>query len=273
MDSTPGEGAFRRSLSGNRGAVNGVGSGPAPPRPCLNSGFQGAVWSWRPLASDLVATTRSQVARSTPGPSPPPQQPPVAPGPGAKPSGTMPPPNVRQRAGRLGAAGKKRKRLQREAAAAAAARPWSGSAEEEEEEVKISALEMAVKDEPEEDVKIRELEYGGEGGQRRGVKREREEDIVVEAGPSGRGPGGRQQAGHGRRGASRFRGLTKMKGLKVKPWQAQIYVTEDGKHRKIHIGTFAREEDAARAWDRVSIAKVGHAQAETNFPVEQYREE
>ena len=65
----------------------------------------------------------------------------------------------------------------------------------EEEEVKISALEMAVKDEPEEDIKIHELEYGGEGGQRRGVKREREEDIVVEAGPSGRGAGGRQQAG------------------------------------------------------------------------------
>ena len=100
--------------------------------------------------------------------------------------------------------------------------------EEEEEEVKVSALEMAVKDEPE-DIKIRELEYGGEGGQRRGVKREREEDSV-EAGPSGRGAGGggRQQVGHGEGGTSKFRGVTNMKRLKAKPWSAQIKVTEDG---------------------------------------------
>ena len=142
---------------------------------------------------------------------------------------------------------------------------------EEEEEVKVSALEMAVKDEPE-DIKIRELEYGGEGGQRRGVKREREEDIVVEAGPSGRGAGGRQQAGHSGRGASRFRGVTKEKS-KIKPWRAQIYVTVDGKRRQIHIGNFAREEDAARAFDRVNIAKLGHAKAKTNFPVAEYQEE
>ena len=98
----------------------------------------------------------------------------------------------------------------------------------EEEEVKISALEMAVKDEPEEDVKIRELEYGGEGGQRRGVKREREEDIVAEAGPSGRGAGGggRQQVGHGEGGTSKFRGVSKFKRAKAKPWVAQISVTE-----------------------------------------------
>ena len=36
-------------------------------------------------------------------------------------------------------------------------------------------------------------------------------------------------------------------------------VTEDGKRRSITIGTFAREEDAARAFDRVSIAKIGLA--------------
>ena len=48
---------------------------------------------------------------------------------------------------------------------------------------------------------------------------------------------------------------------------------QTAKHRKIHIGTFAREEDAARAWDRVSIAKLGHAKAKTNFNVEQYRAE
>ena len=54
---------------------------------------------------------------------------------------------------------------------------------------------------------------------------------------------------------------------------AQIRVTEDGKQRRIHIGNFAREEDAARAYDRVSIAKLGHAKANTNFPAAEYRAE
>ena len=73
--------------------------------------------------------------------------------------------------------------------------------------------------------------------------------------------------------ASRFRGVIKDKRAKAKPWAAQIKVTEDGKTRNIHISTYAWEEDAARAFDRVSIAKLGHAQAETNFPVAEYREE
>ena len=64
-----------------------------------------------------------------------------------------------------------------------------------------------------------------------------------------------------------------MKGGKAKPWLAKIGVTEDGKHRTIHIAHFAREEDAARAFDRVSIAKLGHAKAKTNFPVVKYRAE
>ena len=54
---------------------------------------------------------------------------------------------------------------------------------------------------------------------------------------------------------------------------AQIRVTENGKHRIIYIATFAREEDAARAFDRVNIAKLGHAKAKTNFPVAEYRAE
>merc|ERR1712147_451823 len=75
-------------------------------------------------------------------------------------------------------------------------------------------------------------------------------------------------------GTSRFRGVTKAHGGKgAKPWSAQIRVTEDGKQRQIHIGTFAREEDAARAYDRVKIAKLGHAEAETNFPVAEYQAE
>ena len=35
---------------------------------------------------------------------------------------------------------------------------------------------------------------------------------------------------------------------------------------------FARE-DAARAYDRVNIAKFGHAEANTNFPAAEYRDE
>ena len=73
--------------------------------------------------------------------------------------------------------------------------------------------------------------------------------------------------------ASRFRGVTKGKRNKAKPWTAQIGVTEDGKHRQIHIGSFAREEDAARAYNRVSIAMLGHTEAKTNFPVVKYRAE
>ena len=64
-----------------------------------------------------------------------------------------------------------------------------------------------------------------------------------------------------------------MKNAKAKPWMAQIKVIEDGKRGSIHIGTFGREEDAARARDRVSIAKLGHAKAKTNFPVAEYRAE
>ena len=56
----------------------------------------------------------------------------------------------------------------------------------------------------------------------------------------------------------------------ARPWAAQIHVTEDGKIKKINIGTFARVEDAARAFDRVNIAAKGHAKAKTNFPVAEY---
>ena len=73
--------------------------------------------------------------------------------------------------------------------------------------------------------------------------------------------------------ASRFRGVSKDKRRKAKPWAAQMKVTEDGKGRQIKIGSFAREEDAARAFDRVNIAKLGHAKAKTNFPVVKYQAE
>ena len=137
------------------------------------------------------------------------------------------------------------------------------------QEVKVSALEL-VKEELEE-VKVRAVEWVGEGGKRRRVKPEREV-VAAEARPGGRGAG-RQQAGNGGRGASRFRGVGKDKRKKAKPWKAEIKVTEDGKGRRIHIGCFAREEDTARAFDRVSIAAKGRAEAKTNFPVAEYRAE
>ena len=73
--------------------------------------------------------------------------------------------------------------------------------------------------------------------------------------------------------ASRYRGVTKVTGAKAKPWAAKIQVTVDGKRRLIFSATFAQEEDAARACDRVSIAKLGHAEARTNFPAAEYRAE
>ena len=77
---------------------------------------------------------------------------------------------------------------------------------------------------------------------------------------------------HGRK-TSRFRGVSKEEGSKAKPWTAEITVSKDGKRRSITIAYFAREEDAARARDRVSIAKLGHVKAKTNFPVAMYRAE
>ena len=67
--------------------------------------------------------------------------------------------------------------------------------------------------------------------------------------------------------ASRFQGVGKMKGSRTQPWQAYIDIIEDGKRRRIHIATFAREEDAACAFERNCITKFGHAKAKTNFPV------
>ena len=128
------------------------------------------------------------------------------------------------------------------------------------EEVVICKLERAV-----EVAEGKPAAVAG-GGERPGVKREREE-----AGPSGRDGAGRRPKRS--RGASRFRGVTKCKRAKAKPWTAQIHVTEDGKGRNVFIAHFTREDDAARAYDRVSIAKLGHAEAKTNFPVVKYRAE
>ena len=169
-----------------------------------------------------------------------------------------------------------RTRPRAEAAAVQGGAEVKAEAEAEEaEEVKVRAVEWwPVKAEPDEEVKVRAVEWVGEGGKRRRVKPEREEEGgTAEAGPSGRGAGA-QKAGNGGRGSSsRFRGVYTEKRLKSKPWKAHIQVTEERKSRRFNIGTFAREEDAARAYDRVNIAAKGHVEAKTNFPVAEYRAE
>ena len=144
------------------------------------------------------------------------------------------------------------------AALAAIAGEAAGAEEEAEEEVKILHL----------------VERAGDaagpaaagGGKRRRVNGEEG------AGPSRRGgAGGPQPPGRGGRGVSRFRGVYKDKRAKAKPWSAKIQVTVDGKHRQMKIAAFAREVDAARAYDRVNIAKLGHAKAKTTFSVAEYR--
>ena len=110
-----------------------------------------------------------------------------------------------------------------------------------------------------------------------GGKRRRVMEVERERGREEAGPGGQREHragnGGGGTGASRFRGVSRVERLKTKPWQARIKVTKNGKKRNIYIGSFAREEDAARAFDRASIAKLGHAEAKTNFPVAEYQEE
>ena len=125
-----------------------------------------------------------------------------------------------------------------------------------------------------EEVKIRLLAVvaASEGEKRRRVMKREAEGAAEARGPSERGVGA-QRGGNGGRGASRFRGIYKDKMAISKPWMAKIGVTEDGKGRQINIASFAQEEDAARAYDRVSIAKLGHAEAKTNFPAAEYRAE
>ena len=76
------------------------------------------------------------------------------------------------------------------------------------------------------------------------------------------------------RSRPKSKGVSRDKRRQAKPGGAYIHVTKDGKkNRKIGIAHFAKEEDAARAYDRVSIAKHGHGKAPTNFPITDYRDE
>ena len=154
---------------------------------------------------------------------------------------------------------------------AAAVEAKGGGGAEVKVEVKAEAAEEVVICKLERAVEAAEGKSAAAGG---GRKRRREGDGAAEAGPSGGGAGGQRLPGNAGRKSSRFRGVSESNGGRgAKPWRAFIPVTEDGKQRQIHFGTFAREEDAARARDRVSIAKLGHAKAKTNFPAAEYRAE
>ena len=68
------------------------------------------------------------------------------------------------------------------------------------------------------------------------------------------GTGERQAAKYRRGGASRYRGVRRS----GKKWQAQI---GDGNGKKVHIGTYATEVDAAHAYDAAARRKHRGASA------------
>ena len=174
-------------------------------------------------------------------------------------SGARPPQGLGAEADRGGA------QAQGEAKAAEAPAPKEAEAEAA-GEAKLSLLQLAVEmveDAPE--------KAKGKGK----AKAKAAAPEVPEATPSGRGARKKEPQSAGQ-GPSRpkSKGVSRDKRRQAKPWGAYIHVTKDGKkNRKIGIAHFAKEEDAARAYDRVSIAKHGHGKAPTNFPITDYRDE
>jgi hypothetical protein len=67
-----------------------------------------------------------------------------------------------------------------------------------------------------------------------------------------------------KRGDSRFKGVNRAKN-KSNPWSA--YIRMDGK--TVNLGSYAREEDAARVYDIMALTQYGEF-ALINFPVEEY---
>jgi hypothetical protein len=67
-------------------------------------------------------------------------------------------------------------------------------------------------------------------------------------------------------GASRFKGVATARGCRNR-WRAQIQQQRaDGTFRRVCLGQFESEEDAARAYDAAALLKYGEF-ARLNFPV------
>jgi hypothetical protein len=66
-----------------------------------------------------------------------------------------------------------------------------------------------------------------------------------------------------RKGRSIYRGVEKVERLKQKPWKSII--THDGLHH--HLGYFATEIEAAKAWDIAALKYHGEF-ASLNFPLD-----
>jgi len=74
--------------------------------------------------------------------------------------------------------------------------------------------------------------------------------------------------GQKRRGThSRFRGVTRRVDIAANPWGAYIYKRVDGRSRRIHLGHFRSEVEAALVYDRAA-REDGNELRQLNFPSE-----
>jgi hypothetical protein len=56
---------------------------------------------------------------------------------------------------------------------------------------------------------------------------------------------------------SRYKGVTRQSNTKSKPWMAYIHDKVDGKRKMFHLGRFADEADAARAYNAAAVERFG----------------